>query len=292
MIFAAGRILAHFQIQPVSGTMEGMSSRKRPKSARDGSRGTARPETGRAGSSPPEQSRWRQFTGNTWTVTVVGGAAAAVLAVVLTTVATGFWGKVFGQHNSGLAMIATAAYSQPAEFAVGFPSQGELTSSLRESSGNFQNYITDVNRLGGALVSPAFVKITLSGNRSTPVTLTQISVANQHCQAPLAYQSISYQGLNFITGISFNLDTPFPVALSDDEGVLSGPFFPREDLTLSDGDSHSFLIGVTTKDHFCQFSFELTFADGPPETVTNGGKPFAVTAAVKQSVTAKAPSAS
>lgn len=170
----------------MSGTMEDMSSRKRPKSARGGSRGTSRPETGRAGSSPhgPEQSRWRRFASNTWTVTVVGGAAAAVLAVILTTMATGFWGKVFGQHNSGPAMIATAAYSQPAEFAVGLPSQGELTSSLRESSENFQNYIAEVNKLGGALVSPAFVKITLSGNRSTPVTLTQINVVNQHCRAP------------------------------------------------------------------------------------------------------------
>jgi hypothetical protein len=185
------------------------------------------------------------------------------------------------RDNSGPPVVTNAMYMQQGDFYVGFPSPEDFAVS-RGFSTTFQSYVNEVTKLGGAIVSPNFVQMTLRGNIPGLAEISDIHVIKQ-CKAPLKYQSSAANiSLQAVSGIDFDLDDVFPVAKIDDLGTLSGGFFTKHLISLADGQTQTLLVALTTQHYFCQFTLQLV-VDTPTgatviENVTDNGKPFAVTA--------------
>lgn len=217
-----------------------------------------------------------------------GGVATALIIGAATTFGSGLGDKLFSaaataRDNSRPPVITDAMYMQQSlgDFLVSFPSPEDFAASRGFTT--FQNYVGEITKLGGAIVSPNYVQISLRGNIPGSAEVSDMRVIKQ-CKAPLKYESAAFQGLQVVSGISFDLDDVFPVAETDDLGTPSGGFFAKHTISLADGETQTLLVALTTRHYFCQFTFQLV-VDTPTgatvtENVTDNGKPFAVTAPV------------
>jgi hypothetical protein len=241
-------------------------------------RNNARKRTPRQPAARKAPSPWKRAL--IWT----GSVAGALILATVTAFGTGLGQKLVATltTDAGPPVIIHAEYMQqsPAELLVVVPTQKDFDGI--SGFGGFQKYIAAVTKVGGAEYAPAYIQVVLRGNRTGPVVVNAMSVVKQ-CRAPLnGVINTPELSLTVVTGIGFDLDGRFPVAEAENDGTLSGAFFANRTISLEDGQTQTLLIGVTTDRHFCRFTFHLdvnTPADGEvPETVTDHGRPFSVTA--------------
>jgi len=158
-----------------------------------------------------------------------------------------------------------------------------VTSSLSAYSSWFASH-------GGVIVNRGIIGITVHGNGSGPVTITDMQVV-KHCGRPLTGGTLFYSPSTgagpFTTDqIGFDLGqqlsigqyipAPGPHALNP-----GGNFFAKKVITLRPGEPQTLSAYVTAHDEYCSFTFQLHVAtpDGHPvtQTITDNGKPFQIT---------------
>jgi len=140
---------------------------------------------------------------------------------------------------------------------------------------------------GSVRVNQAWITLTIAGNSAAPATINNISIV-KHCQAPLARGATLFYvppgaGSLSTSPVYFNLDNQILLGqyLSKETGHLYSNFFAKQVVTLKYHEPWTFAIFVTTNDHYCQFSFQLSVATikGPvSETVSDHGRLFSLTA--------------
>ena len=213
-----------------------------------------------------------------------GSVAGALILAAVTAFGTGLGQKLVATvtTDAGPPVLIHAEYMQqsPGDLLIVAPTQNDLDGL--PGSGSFQKYIAAVTKVGGAEYTPAYIQVVLRGNRTGPVVVNAMSVVKQ-CRAPLnGVVNNPDISLTTVTGIGFDLDGRFPVAEAENDGNISGDFFAHRTISLADGQTQTLLIGVTTDRYFCHFTFHLGVntpaGEEVPETVTDHGRPFSVTA--------------
>lgn len=144
---------------------------------------------------------------------------------------------------------------------------------------------------GMVMANQQWIILTLAGNESAPVTINNMTIL-KICQAPLKGGTLFYDpthgsGPYPTAPIYFNLDEPVSTGqfiINNTTGTPlppGGNFFQRQVVTLKYHEPQTFAIYLTSSHHFCQFTFQLSIAtaEGPAtETITDNGRPFALTA--------------
>ena len=241
-------------------------------------RNNARKRTRRQPAARKAPSPWKRAL--IW----AGSVAGALILAVVTAFGTGLGQKLVASltADAGPPVLIHAEYMQqsPGDLMVVVPTQRDIDGI--PGSGGFQKYIAAVTKVGGAEYTPAYMQVVLRGNRTGAVVVNAMSVVKQ-CRAPLnGVVNNPDISLTTVTGIGFDLDRRFPVAEAENDGTLSGAFFAHRTISLEHGQTQTLLIGVSTNRYFCRFTFHLgvnTPAGGEvTETVTDYGRPFAVTA--------------
>lgn len=182
--------------------------------------------------------------------------------------------------------VDSASYVQAVAdgFSFAFPQELKPLQALafNKLPVDWQAYQTRADQLGGAITADAAVQIVLRGNAASTAIITGIQVV-RHCSAPLTGTLLDSPpaGSNLAIQVGFNLDDLFPVAEKYQDGGLTGSYFGSHTISLRKGETQALVVHAETRRHYCQFTFQLLIdtTDGHfTESVTNGGKPFAVTA--------------
>jgi hypothetical protein len=140
---------------------------------------------------------------------------------------------------------------------------------------------------GDVIENLEFITITVAGNSREPVTIDDMEVVRQ-CQKPLVDGTLFYSpydggGSYEAPTIYFNLDRPLAVGQyipGVTGGTLGGNYFATQVTTLRMGEPQTFKIYVTTMRQYCTFTFRVSVATANGlvyQTITNNGKPFAIT---------------
>jgi hypothetical protein len=162
-------------------------------------------------------------------------------------------------------------------------SQLAALNSLNESAPSFQQWFTS---RGGVAVDNLFVELIVEGNRDGAVQIVGMQPVVS-CHDPLT-GALFYSpsaGADLNTQLMINLDSPLtpPRYLANVNGQVSGgsDFFRHFTVSLDHGEQFTFLINASTTKQYCQFTLDMTVLDGSKtatESVSDNGKPFAVTA--------------
>lgn len=189
-------------------------------------------------------------------------------------------------------LINSAAYQQAADdgFTYAFPQTltAQQVAALNDLPVSFQAYIAQVNRLGGTNVYDTDVQIILQGNAvGQTAVIAGINVIKK-CGRPFAgtllYSPPAAQDNDIEIG--FNLDSRFPIAQDYKESKTSGNYFEEHTISLQHGVPQTLLIHAITRHYSCQFTYQLLVDTGNrevAEVISDNGKPFTVTAALKAS---------
>ena len=275
--------------------MDGMSGRKRPTSRRASPRSVARSKAGRADSGQGGHERWgwRRFAGSTWTITVVGGAAAAVIAAVMLAVVTGFLGRVFshGTASGPSAPIAVnVSLTNPYDGCEGgegwvIPASPSVLAGYPGTSASENVVNTWVARHNGVPAVGSTITVTVQGTSSSAVILQDVRIEILKRNPPTTgiypYNTPQCGGVD-TRFLSVNLDLPQPDAKVirgfSATGDLISTSFP---LQVSATDPEVFRIERSTLHCNCTWRAVLDWiANGhPSETIIDDhGHPFNETA--------------
>jgi hypothetical protein len=142
---------------------------------------------------------------------------------------------------------------------------------------------------GGVAQDSAYSNITVRGNESQSVRITDMKVIKQ-CSAPFDGTLLHFytQGGDQETyQVGFDLDAPDPVAQEMADTSARGlhptgqDYFAVHTIVVDPGQTITLTVGGFTKDHACTFRVRIIEATshGPVwQNVDEGGKPFAITA--------------
>ncbi|WP_280664827.1 MULTISPECIES: hypothetical protein [unclassified Kitasatospora] len=127
-----------------------------------------------------------------------------------------------------------------------------------------------------------FIGATLMGAATKTVTITGMHILKQ-CQPPLTGTDFYNPpaGLDPTISLGFDLDSPITYAQVSQGGEYSGNFFQQNTISLAPGETRTLAVYVTTHQHYCRFSFQMTVATTygtVTENIDNGGKQFQLTA--------------
>ena len=131
-----------------------------------------------------------------------------------------------------------------------------------------------------------FVELIVEGNRDSAVRIVSMQPVVS-CHPPLA-GTLFYSpaaGADSNTQLMLNLDHPLspPGYIASVNGQVSdgANFFQHFTISLKRHEQYTFLVNAHTAKQYCQFTLNLTVLDGSrtvTESVSDNGKPFAVTA--------------
>lgn len=131
-----------------------------------------------------------------------------------------------------------------------------------------------------------FVELIVAGNRDSAVRIVSMQPVVS-CHPPLA-GTLFYSpaaGADSNTQLMVNLDHPLgpPGYIANVNGQIShgANFFQHFTVSLKRGEQYTFLVNAHTTKQYCQFTLDLTVLEGSrtvTESVSDNGKPFAVTA--------------
>ena len=144
---------------------------------------------------------------------------------------------------------------------------------------------------GGVIANKGIIGITVRGNASGPVTITDMQIV-KHCSRPLTGGTLFYSptsgagpfstaqiGFDLGQQVSIGQYIPAPSAGANSPGP-GGNFFAKQVITLKPDEPQTLSAYVTAEDEYCSFTFQLHIATpkGPvTETISNNGKPFQIT---------------
>jgi len=139
---------------------------------------------------------------------------------------------------------------------------------------------------GDVLTNEIWIRLTVSGNSSAPVTINNITI-ERHCQSPLGkgatlFYAPSAGGSMSTSPVYFNLDQPNLLgrSFSGRTGHVGGSFFARRVVTLRYHEPWTFAIFAVIDRYYCQFFFRMSVATTHglvTETISDHGKPFRLT---------------
>lgn len=150
--------------------------------------------------------------------------------------------------------------------------------SLNKLGPNDPQYDQWFTSRGGAVPSPALLKLVVEGNRSHPVLIIDMGIVD-HCTNALAgtlFSNGSNGGSIADLAVQFDLDLPHPVPVNGNAG---GNYFTAHSISLKKGEQAVFEIAASSA-RYCQYQIALTVVDGTKtltETVSDHGQPFKVT---------------
>ena len=209
----------------------------------------------------PERSRFRPW----WRrpVTWIAGIVVAALGATLTAALSGLFGGWLGratETGQAVSLDSVSTYRSDATGASAvFPAGAQFTSADLDELNQVDDAVAWLERRGGVPVQSVYIQLALSGNRSSPVRITDISVSPT-CGEPLDGLLFNDPpaGADDSISVSFDLDDPDPVAmlLSEDGAVV--PYFPARTVSLTKGEQQVVLVTASTNEHHCTFTLDLT----------------------------------
>jgi hypothetical protein len=238
--------------------------------------------------------------------------AISVAAVVVVAVGAGVTGAILfnGNHNSGhpapsTNVVPASTTSPPVlvehvspissninthDFVLPDPlslSPTDLSGfkDIYRDSHRYESWFTEHK---GAALGMGVITVALRGNADDKVQIVNVKVM-KNCAKP--YDGTYFRGYSQGSGdtvkVAFDLDSPSPVAQemawTSTKGLFptGNEFFSVRDFTLNPGETQTRVVGAYTKQYSCTFTLQLIVAtpDGTfSEDISDGGKPFAVTA--------------
>ena len=235
-------------------------------------------------------------------VTWILGIVTALVVAIATSLGTGIGNSILtaaqGHPSSGAPPIKIEHVGQVQmweDYSFVIPRKvilpsAQLAAMNRQVTTSESAYTNWFLQRGGAIANRAILSITVRGNGSGPVTITDMQVV-KHCGHPLTNGTLFYSptegaGPFGTSQIGFDLGQlvtigqyiPAPGAHMLSPG---GNFFAKEVITLKPGEPQTLSAFVTAEDEYCSFTFQLHVAtpDGhsATEKVTDNGKPFQIT---------------
>jgi hypothetical protein len=234
-------------------------------------------------------------------ITWIAGVISVLILAVATALGTGIGNSIFNAakgHPSTIGPpVAIEAISiQPwQDYSFVIPrklvlAHAQLITMNKQGTASPSAYASWFDSHGGVIANRGIIGITVRGNGTGPVTITDMQVV-KHCGRPLAGGTLFYSPTTgagpFSTDqIGFDLSqqltigqylpAPGPRTLSP-----GGNFFAKKVITLKPGEPQTLSAYVTAQNEYCSFTFQLHVAtpDGRPvtETITDNGKPFQIT---------------
>lgn len=221
-------------------------------------------------------------------VTLLAGGAATAFG-------TGLGSSLFSAVHNASSNAAAAVVTGPpvvidsvmadgegAGFSYVLPQRLILTSPQLNSLNNLTpddpQYDQWFTSRGGAVPSPALLKLVVEGNRPHPVLIIDMGVID-HCTSALTgtlFRNGSNGGSIGDLAVQFDLDLPRPVPVN---GIAGGSYFAAHSISLEKGEQAVFQIAANST-RYCQYQIALTVVDGTKtltETVSDHGQPFKVT---------------
>ena len=235
-----------------------------------------------------EQERpwWQRPT--SWIGGIIAAAAAGTLTAALSGVFGG-WLEQATQTGPAVSVDSVATYRSDATGdSVVFPEGTDFSEADLNELNSVEDDVAWLEARGGVAVSTVYISMALSGNRSDPVRITDITASTQ-CEEPL--KGLRFEnppaGADDSISVSFNLDDANPTALfSNPEGDLES-FFPARTISLMEGEQQVVLIDASTQEQYCEFAIELHVLEGDQTKVQEVRQAddthFAVTASVPDS---------
>ena len=183
-------------------------------------------------------------------------------------------------------VIESAQYLAPLVNSFAFPqqlssAQVAQVASFHGDTESYQSYVNSIAAHGGVLIGGAVVEVVLFGKTTQTVVISNIEIRPQ-CTTPPSGTLIflGSAGAPPSARLGFNLDSPVPIAQNVSEFTrLSGNYFTDRTITVFPGETQTLDIYALSSRRYCTFTYEL-YIDTPNgqvvETVTNHGRPFAV----------------
>lgn len=134
--------------------------------------------------------------------------------------------------------------------------------------------------------SSLFLRLALSGNRSDPVRImdiTPVGTCEKPADAGTLFEDPPAGGEDSIR-LSFDLDSQDPIAMVSEDvngEWVDRPYFADHTVSLANGEQQIFTIELSTEIATCAVELELEVLEGKEivtQRVTDGGDPFRVTA--------------
>lgn len=144
--------------------------------------------------------------------------------------------------------------------------------------------ILDQARRGGLPAGSATWLAYLRGDRSHMVRVLNIRPVNITRENPFTGTlfNVHPQGGGPILQIGFDMDSPYPGAREiRDDGTLGNSYFDHKTLSLSDQESEVIAFIVYSKRYLVTFNLQIDYLvdnEVRHETITDNGRPFALTA--------------
>ena len=235
-------------------------------------------------------------------ITWVAGFLTVLALAVATALGTGIGNSLFneakGHPSSTGPPVAIEAISIQTwqDYSFVIPRRLELTAAelttmnkqVTTSPSAYSNWFTSH---GGVIANREVIGITVRGNGSSPVTITDMQIVKS-CGRPLVGGTLFYsptQGagpfatdqIGFDLGQQLSIGQYIPAA-GPHALAPGGNFFAKKVITLKPGEPQTLSAFVTAENEYCSFTFRLHVAtpEGHPatESITDNGKPFQITA--------------
>jgi hypothetical protein len=213
----------------------------------------------------------------------------AFVVAVATTFGNSIGQKLFNDVTAPKGqpiVIESAQYLAPLVNSFAFPqqlspAQVAQVASFHGNTENYQSYVNNIAAHGGVLIAGAVVEVVLFGNARETSVISNIEIRPQ-CTTPPSGTLIflGSAGTPPSARLGFNLDSPVPIAQNITGFIrLSGNYFADRTITVSPGETQTLDIYALSSQRYCTFTYQL-YVDTPNgqvvETVTNHGRPFAV----------------
>jgi hypothetical protein len=235
-------------------------------------------------------------------VTWILGIVTALVVAIATSLGTGIGNSILttaqGHPSSGGPPIKIEHVGQVQtweDYSFVIPRKvilpaAQLAAMNRQVTTSESTYTNWFLHRGGVIANRATISITVRGNGTGPVTITDMQVV-KYCGRPLTNGTLFYSpsegaGPFGTSQIGFDLGRlvtigqyiPAPGAHMLSPG---GNFFAKEVITLKPGEPRTLSAFVTAEHEYCSFTFQLHVAtpDGNSviEKIADNGKPFHIT---------------
>lgn len=233
----------------------------------------------------------------TWIIGLAGALILAMVTALGTGIGNGILSSAKGHSSPSGPPVAIEEVGQIQtweDYSFVVPGKVVLTSAQlsamnRGVASSPSAYASWFLSRGGVIANKGIIGITVRGNASGPVTITDMQVV-KHCGRPLANGTLFYSPsegagpfntdqIGFDLGqevtIGQYIPAPGPHPLSP-----GGNFFAKKVITLKPGEPQTLSAYVTAENEYCSFTFQLHVATptghAVTETITDNGKPFQI----------------
>lgn len=221
----------------------------------------------------------------------IGGLFLAALTSAVMGQLTGVFDRLIDRVTETGAAVSVNSVNTFRSDATGssvvFPAGTDFTTADLAELNAEQDSVAWLEGRGGVAVGTVYIQIALSGNRSAPVRITDISVSPT-CGKPL--DGLLFEsppaGADDSISVFFDLDDVDPTATLLGSDGKAEAYFPARTISLAEGEQQLVLVTATTQKQFCEFTVDLTVLEGDSTVVQRismpDDTPFMVSASVPE----------